>query len=95
MGGVVGDGVFGGDRVGGVQGNYNFPRITNKIKIFNQISASTSKFIYLMKDLKYQHQRIFPLLGSVKLNLGIGIENQTFFKELQLLLSFFIKLSKK
>ena len=24
--------------------------------------------MYLMKDLKYEHQSIFPLLGSVKLN---------------------------
>ena len=27
-----------------------------------------SKFINLRKDLKYEHQSIFPLLGSVKLN---------------------------
>ena len=27
-----------------------------------------SKFINLMKDLKYEHQSIFPLWGRVKLN---------------------------
>ena len=56
-----------------------------------------------MKDLKYEHQGIFPLLGSVKLNfrshfgliLEIGTENQYFFLELQPLSSFFIKFSKK
>ena len=32
-----------------------------------------------MKDLKYEHQSIFPLLGRVgNLILGIGTENQIF-----------------
>ena len=47
-------------------GNYNFQRSTDKIKFFNEIS--TSKFINLMKDLKYEHQSIFPLWWRVKLN---------------------------
>ena len=29
-----------------------------------------------MKDLKYEHQSIFPLLGGSNLILGIGKENQ-------------------
>ena len=31
-----------------------------------------------MKDLKYEHQSIFPLWGRVKINLGTGTENQIF-----------------
>ena len=48
-------------------GNYNFPRSTNKIKFFDEISTCRKK-IYLMKDLKYEHQSIFLLWGRVKLN---------------------------
>ena len=40
VGGVVGDGVFVDGRVGGMLGNYNFPRSSNKMKFFNQISTS-------------------------------------------------------
>ena len=38
-----------------------------------------SKFIDLMKDLKYEHQSIFPCWEVSNLILGIGTENQTFF----------------
>ena len=37
------------------------------------------KFADLIKDLKYEHQSIFPLWGRVNLILGIGTENQIFF----------------
>ena len=33
------------------------------------------KIADLMKDLKYEHQSIFPLLGGSNLILGIGMEN--------------------
>ena len=49
-------------------GNYNFPRNTNKIQLFDEISTSGKKNVDLMKDLKYEHQSIFPLWGMVKLN---------------------------
>ena len=49
-------------------GNYNFPRSTNKIQFFNEISTSGKKIVDLMKDLKYEHQSTFPLWGRVKLN---------------------------
>ena len=32
-----------------------------------------------MKDLKYEHQNIFPLWDRVNLILGTGTENQIFF----------------
>ena len=32
-----------------------------------------------MKDLKYEHQSIFPMWGRVKPNLGTSSENQIFF----------------
>ena len=47
---------------------YNFPKSTNKIQFFDEISTSGKKIVDLMKDLKYEHQSIFPLLGRVKLN---------------------------
>ena len=49
-------------------GYYNFPRSTYKIPFFNKISISGKKFVNLMKDLKYEHQSIFPLWERVKLN---------------------------
>ena len=39
------------------------------------------KFVYLMKDSKYEHQSIFPLWGGSNLILGIGRENQIFFSK--------------
>ena len=38
-----------------------------------------SKFIELMKDLKCEHQSIFPCGGGSNLILGKGNENQIFF----------------
>ena len=37
------------------------------------------KFVDLIKDLKYEHQSIFPLWGRSNLILGTGTENQIFF----------------
>ena len=37
------------------------------------------KFIDLMKDLKYEHQNIFPCGEGSNLILGTGSENQMFF----------------
>ena len=46
-----------------------------------------------MKDLKYEHQSIFPEVSN--LILGIGMENQTFFLRTPAAVKFFfIKLSK-
>ena len=49
-------------------GYYNFPRSTNKIQFFDEISTSGKKIVDLMKYLKYNHQSIFPMWGRVKLN---------------------------
>ena len=49
-------------------GNYKCPRSTNEIQFFDKISTSGNKIVILMKDLKYEHQSIFPLWGRVKLN---------------------------
>ena len=38
-----------------------------------------SKFNDLMKDLKYEHQSIFPCGGGSNLIVGTGMENQIFF----------------
>ena len=48
-----------------------------------------------MKDLKYEHQSIFPLWGRVKLNLGIGMENQIFILRTQATVNFFYRIVKK
>ena len=39
------------------------------------------KFANLIKDLKYEHQSIFPCWEGSNLILGIGTENQIFFSE--------------
>ena len=53
-----------------------------------------SKFIDLMKDLKYEHQSILPLCWRVKLNLGTDSENQIVFLRTPATVKFFTKLSK-
>ena len=50
------------------QGNFNFPRSTNKIQFFDKISTSGKKIVDLMKALKYEHQSILSLWGRVKPN---------------------------
>ena len=37
------------------------------------------KFADLIKDLKQEHQSIFPMWGRTNLILGTGTENQIFF----------------
>ena len=49
------------------QGNYKFPRSTNKINFLTKFLV-LEKFVDLMKDLKYECQSIFALWGRVKLN---------------------------
>ena len=49
-------------------GNYDFPRSTNKIQFFWMKFPHLEKYAILMKNLKYEHQSIFPLWGRVKLN---------------------------
>ena len=48
-------------------GYYSFPRSTNKIPFFDEISTC-GKIVNLMMDLKYKHPCTFPLWGNVKLN---------------------------
>ena len=50
-----------------------------------------------MKDLKYEHQSIFPLWGRVKSNLilGAGSENQIFFLRTPADVNFFHLILKK
>ena len=47
-----------------------------------------------MKDLKYEHQSIFPLWGRVKLNFGTGTENQIFILRAQATIKFFHQILK-
>ena len=48
-----------------------------------------------MKDLKYEHQSIFPCGGGSNLILGIGRENQIFFLRTPATVKFFHKIVKK
>ena len=48
-----------------------------------------------MKDLKYEHQSIFPLLGRSNLILGTGKENQIFILRTQAAINFFSPNSQK
>ena len=59
----------------------NFPRGTNKIQVFDEISTSGKKIGDLMKDLKYEHQRSFPLWGRVKLNLWNRYKKPTIYSK--------------
>ena len=63
------------------QGNFNFPRSTNKIQFFNEILIPEKNYIDLMKCLRYKHQAIFHCGGGSNLILGIGRENKLFFSE--------------
>ena len=42
-----------------------------------------------MKDLKYEYQRTFPLLGGSNSILGTGTENQIFLLSTQAAIKFF------
>ena len=57
-------GVGGG--VGGGVGYYNFPRSTNKIKSFDEISTSEKKLYFFA---------FFPCGGGSNLIIGTGMEN--------------------
>ena len=48
------------------QGNFNYPRSTNKIQFFNEILISEKNYTDLMKCLRYEHQS--NLVGGLKLN---------------------------
>ena len=75
-------------------GNYNFPRSTNKIKFLMKF-PHLEKFVNLMKDLKYEHQSIFPLLGSVKLNFRDRYRKPIFFLRTPATVKFFHQIVKK
>ena len=75
---LVRDVVDGGGRVGGDMGDdvwsgwcamgiIIFEGVLTKLNFLIKF-PHLSKFIDLMKDLKYEHQSIFPLWGRVKLN---------------------------
>ena len=54
-----------------------------------------SKFIDLMKELKYEHQSIFPCGGGSNLILGTGSKNQICFLRTPADVNFFHKIVKK
>ena len=48
-----------------------------------------------MKDLKYEHQSIFPMWGGSNLILGTGMENQIFIPRTPAAINFFHQILKK
>ena len=48
-----------------------------------------------MKDLKYEHQALFPCRGGSKLILGTGMENQIFILRTPAAIKFFHQILKK
>ena len=48
-----------------------------------------------MKDLKYEHQSIFPLLGSVKLNFRDRYRKPNIFRRTPAAVKFFHQIVKK
>ena len=75
----------GGVGVGGVVGYYNFPRSTNKIKSFDEISTSEKNYIFF---------GIFLLWGGSNLILGKGMENQIFILRTPAVIKFFHQILK-
>ena len=65
----AGEGCCGWWKEGGwcAMGIIIFQGVLTKL-IFLMKFLHLSKFIYLMQDLKHEHQSIFPLWGRVKLN---------------------------
>ena len=53
------------------------------------------KIADLMRDLKCEHQSIFPLGGGSNLILGIGTENQILFLKTLATVKFFHQIVKK
>ena len=74
----------GGVGVGGGVGYYNFPRSTNKIKSFDEISTS-EKIIFF---------GIFLLWEGSNLILGTGMENQIFILRTPAAIKFFHQILK-
>ena len=74
----------GGVGVGGGVGYYNFPRSTNKIKSFDEISTSEKNYIF----------GIFLLWGGSNLILGTGMENQIFILRTPADIKFFHQILK-
>ena len=74
----------GGVGVGGGVGYYNFPRITNKIKSFDEILTSEKKNFF----------GIFLLWGGSNLILGTGMENQIFILRTPAAIKFFHQILK-
>ena len=68
VGGGMGDGVLSGWKGGWcAMGIIIFEGVLTKLNFLMKF-PHLSKFIDLIKDLKYEHQSIFPLWGRVKLN---------------------------
>ena len=57
-----------------------FQGVLTKLK-FPMKFPYLSKFIDLMKELKYEHKRIFSCWGGSNFILGTGSENQLLFSE--------------
>ena len=53
------------------------------------------KIVNLMKDLKYQHQSIFPLWRRLKPNFRVSTENQIFILRTPAAINFFHQILKK
>ena len=53
------------------------------------------KIVNLMKDLKYEHQSIFPCGGGSNLILGTGTENHIFILRTAATIKFFHQILKK
>ena len=59
-------------------GILNFEGVLTKFNFLMKF-LHLEKSANLMKDLKYEHQSIFPCGGGSNLILGTGSENQIFF----------------
>ena len=59
------------------KGSFNFPWSTNKINFLMKF-PHLEKIVDLMKDLKYEHQSIFPWGVRVKLNFRDRYRNHIF-----------------
>ena len=53
------------------------------------------KIVNLMKDLRYEHQSIFPCGGGSNLILGTGTENHIFILRTPATINFFHQILKK
>ena len=71
-----------------------FKEVLTKLN-FSMKFPHLSKFIDLLKDLKYEHQSIFPLWTRSNLILGTGTENQTFFLRTSATVKFFHQIVEK